>query len=367
MKIALLLILAAVVAVTVGCAGSHPHASGPQGIDVVAANARSVLKGRRLVFSLGRWDNNADIWEVSPGGLANLTRSIRKSSHPQPAYPLSLSPDGDYVAFFLQMPVVDACSTCYPLPYFIRSDGHDPRRFGTNLCYCIGFPSFWPPSWDPSSHSFVIAAPKTGLDQVNDSTNEFNAGDDDDTGLFRFKVPSGKETELTQPGRDSYDYAAPTVSPDGRKIAFFRSAAPEPTNTMNSGVAAYVYVMSADGRGKRRLALPARAYASLWWCRGSGSVCIDTAKHSGVPTGNTYRVVLQTGKITLLRKWPEAAYVESGAVSPDASFAVSERTSHGRAELLAGPLSVGGTARLKPIVIIPHTDGRRFLGVSVSR
>jgi Tol biopolymer transport system component len=327
-----------------------------------------VLKGRRLVFSLGRWDDNADIWEVSRGRIANLTRSIRKGSHPQPAYPLSLSPDGNYVAFFLQMPVVDACSTCYPLPYFIRSDGRDPRRFGTNLCYCTSFPSFWAPSWDPNGHSFVIAAPKTGLDQVNDSTNEFNAGEDDDTGLFRFRVPSGTETELTQPGQDRYDYAAPAVSPNGRHIAFLRSADPEPTDTMNSGVPAYVYVMSSNGHGKRRLPLPARAYSSLWWCRGNDSLCADTLKYDAPSAdSNTYRIDLQTDKVDLLRDWPEEAYVEFGALSSDARFAVSERTSHGRAELLAGPLVAVGTARLKPVVIIPHTDGRHFLAVSISR
>jgi Tol biopolymer transport system component len=360
----LLLVGATLVTVAVGCGGFHPHASGTQGIDVVAANARSALGGRRLVFSLGRsGPYNADIWEVSGGRIVNLTSSIRQGPDPQQAYPLSLSLNGKYVAFLWQFPIVDACSDCWPVLSFIRSDGSDARPFGRTLDY-YGFSSIWAPSWDRSGKSFVIAAPKTGLNQFNDF-NIVDAGDDDDEGLFRYEVPSGRRTELTRPGQDKYDYAAPAVSPDGRSIAFLRSAAPEPSGDMNSGVPAYVYVMSADGHGKKRLPLPARAYSSLWWCRGSKSVCADQLKY--VPSATrTYRVDLHTGKIDLLRNWPEAAYLKSGALSPDARYAVSERTSHGRAELLVGPLAAAGTARLKPVVIIPHTDGRHFFGVSIS-
>jgi Tol biopolymer transport system component len=367
MKIALLLILAAVVSVVMGCGGSHPHphASGPEGIDVVAANAQSVLRGRRLVFSLGRNLDNADMWEVSRGRIVNLTRRIRSGPDPQQAEAPSLSPDGTSIAFFLQTAALGECTDCYPMPYFIRSDGSAAHRFGANLPF-VGFSSFWAPSWDRGGRSVVIAAPKTGL-RTNDPSIDPSFADDD-TGLFRFEVPSGRATELTHPGQDRYDYAAPAVSPDGRSIAFLRSAAPEPTDYMSDGVRAFVYVMSADGHGTRRLPLPARGYSSLWWCRGNDSVCVDTLKYvAPSANSNTYRVSLRTGKIDLLRNWPEAAYVEFGALSRDASFAVSGRTSRGRAELLAGPLAADGTARLTPVVNIPHTDGRHFFGVSISR
>ncbi len=256
---------------------------------MIAANAASVLRGRRFAFSLGSTSDPtttiADIWVLAHGRVARVGSKVREAGRDNIAELPSLSPDGKYIAFFANEIAAGAYINP-PRLLVMRSDGSHAHELGTNLGF-VGFSSLWMPSWGRDGRSFVVAAPKTGAVSDTNAEPELSEQGDDDTGIFRFEIPSGKEMELTKPGIDRYDYAQPKVSPDGRKIAYLRSALPEPSNfwqLASPGIVASVYVMKANGKAKTRLPLPPRPYVDLWWC-GNNALCVDspTEKRRGGP------------------------------------------------------------------------------------
>jgi hypothetical protein len=374
--VCVLVVSLALVVLVAGC-GSHRKsarrkASGAPavGVDVFAAKAGQLLNGRRLAFSFGSADATGvditDLLVLERGRVVNVTKRLREDSGADQAEPFSLSPNGEYIAFFLQTIVRGACGDCQPVLYVMRSDGSHAHELGANLGF-VGFSSTWAPSWDRNGRSFVVAAPKTGIDP-NESTAEFNSLSDDDTGLFRFDVPSGKEKELTRPAVDRYDYAQPEVSPDGREIAYLRSASPEPSDfwqLASPGIISYVYIMQANGRAEMRLPLPPRPYGDLWWC-GNSSLCVDSPTKKLAASENTYRLNLRTDRITHLRRWPEATYVETGFLSPTARFAIGQRKTARGAEVFAGPVNAAGVATFAPVLAASSVTGDPFFGFSAS-
>ncbi len=166
------------------------------------------------------------------------------------------------------------------------------------------------------------------------------------------------------------------MSPNGRKIAFLRSVAPEPSNFWRErdfrgnpdapGVAAFVYVMGADGEAMTRLPLPPRTYASLWWCGNSITLCVDSPTKNSALSANTYRVDLLTGKVDHLQDWAEATYVESGALSADGTFAIHERKTARGSEVFVGPVNAAGVGSFTPLLAVSPAKRTLFSGFSVS-
>src|SRR5712691_6567269 len=137
------------VAVVVGC-GFHrksgrQKASGAQaaGVNVVAANASHLLHGRRLAVSVGSRDSAGyditDIWVLEHRRLVNMSNRVREDAGADRADPFSLSPNGKYIAFFLQTAIRGACGDCYPVLYIMRSDGcHKSAAWAPTLARRFG-------------------------------------------------------------------------------------------------------------------------------------------------------------------------------------------------------------------------------------
>jgi hypothetical protein len=349
------------VAVVLGCSSS----SGRQvaGVDFIAKNAASVLHGRRLAFSFGTSDIR-DIWVLAHGRVVQVSKKMRVAtggscyggpygSGSGPCYeiaePFSLSPDGEQLAFFLQDTTV-AADTTPPALIVSRSDGSQAHKVAASLGICV-LCSFSTPSWDRNSRSFVIAVEQfvgTTVDSI--------------TKIYRIAIRSGKATMLSPPGTDSYSEDEPAISPDGKEIAFLRNAARGPSSSVTSPPA-FVYVMRASGRGRRRLPLPRRAYSSasywghnaLWWCS-STSLCAGSS-------ANTYRLDLRTGRVTHLRHLAEASY---SGLSADGTFAINRRKTRHGWEVAVGPVNAAGVARFAPILAAANAKENPFVEFSVS-
>jgi len=260
-SVVLLFTASSLVAVVVGCSfhrhstrqkSSETHAAG---LDFIAANAAFVLQGRRVAFSFGPPDVQ-DIWVSAHGRVFRVSKRVREAVGDNVAELPSLSPDGRYIAFFTE----DTGSPGEAASVFVmRSDGSHAHQVGGNLGlgpYGAGW-GYWPPSWDRNSRSFVLTAYTPGLDPNSQEERDF---DDDDLGLVRVHVASGKATWLTPIGVDTYNVGQAVVSPDGRKIAYLRSVAQEPSAMWLLGtVSSYVYVMRANG-GAEDKAAPTAAH-----------------------------------------------------------------------------------------------------------
>jgi hypothetical protein len=338
-------------------------------LSVVAGRS---LGGHTVVFSFGSPDYR-DVWVLARGRLRQISGQTRNAiggrCYGDPSYggglgpcyqiaePVSVSPDGKHVAYFLQ-DTVGAFDTLEPALVVARADGSGAHRVDRQLDLCEPCSPLSPVSWNRNDRSLVVSAPH-GVQTFDGNDPEV----DTDAALYRVDVRSGRAIALTnRSGRETHNDFYPVVSPDGRTIAFLRSASREPQWRSYLQTLTLVYVIRANGTGQRRLAAPPRTYSRLWWC-GKNALCATTPPTDVAAA--TYRINLRTGLVGRLARWPEAA---TNALSADANYALEERqTRRHRFEVLAGPVRPGGLPQLKAILTSSDSQGDPFGSFSVSR
>jgi len=333
-------------------------------VDFIAPNAAHLLHGRAVAVSLRELHNNEDIWLLTHGRLVNVSEKVRIATGGDTCYgsdygggqgpcyevaaPFSLSPDGTHIAFFL-FDTSGAPDATPPALIVSRADGSNPRRVvGLRLCSICGVST---PSWDTNGRSFVVATERfPGTDSASI------------TEIYRIGIRSARAMLLSLRGARTYGEDEPVVSPGGNAIAFLRNATRGPWSRV-AAPPAYVYVMRANGSGRRRLPLPRRAYSStsywghnaLWWS-GGATICAGLS-------ADTYCLDLRTGKVIHLRHWPEASY---SGLSADGALAIDRQKARRGWAVLIGPVDPTVVAKFVPLLISKPARQDPFVEFSIS-
>lgn len=189
--------------------GTHPTWS-PDGLWVAFATSR---------------DGNSEVYRVRPDGTGpeNLTRN--PSNDGEPAY----SPDGNLIAFTSDR---DGDGTRL---YLMRADGGEPRAVGDRLPGTEQHD----PTWSPDGRAIAFAS----TEGAGSSIRVVTLADGGERGLGEGEEPAwaadgriyyssrdgvfARALDGTPPQLVVPDAEAPTVSPDGRWLAFVRG--PEAT------------------------------------------------------------------------------------------------------------------------------------------
>jgi hypothetical protein len=340
----------------------------------VAPDAAHVLGRRDLAVLIdSASDYNAggstydDVWVLANGKLLPVSepaghladdraRAAGYSTTYDYADFFSLAPDGKHIAFLVIPPGIEGGPNS---DLFVsRSDGTGIRQIrGVEIS---PFSDVSTPSWD-HSRTFLVS-----IDTTRSS-------------IFRVSGTHPGHLVMLTPRNSRYDEWRPIVSPNGRQIAFLRSAAP----ASGGGIDPFdesrklVYMMQTDGRAPVRLPLPARDYHDLWWCgSSSATLCTDVySPESGAPCSssedvctavalrNTFEIAVNTGRVIRKRHWLAGLYT---LLSTDPLFAITTRKASRGWEVLGGPVNTAGKARFSALLVAPDAKSNPFHAFSVS-
>jgi Tol biopolymer transport system component len=180
--------------------------------------------GSKIVFS--SWmDGNINLYIVNSDGT-DEKQLTSVGVDVWAAFP-SWSPDGSRIAFA-------SYRTGQAQIYIMNSDGSNQTRL-TNAkeTYDHQTLSFTYSNWSPDGSKILS----------DNGWGYFGNGTEDHGGIYVFSVDTGNNTQLTH---NADDHNA-VWSPDGSKIAFFRTDSSDPNGGGN------IYVMNSDGSGLTKL------------------------------------------------------------------------------------------------------------------
>jgi len=254
------------VLVVAACGGDHPRRQPARGpIDLAS------LRGR-IAYTHG-----GDVWVASADGSHPRRLTHRRG----PEFDPSWSPDGRRIAYRDSRRGINRNDEIYVMD----ADGHNARNL-TQTPY-----NEWSPSWSPAggliafySGELFAMRPEGGrARQLTDVEGEYPAwspdgrriafmsappdarGGDPDYDVVVVDADGSHARRLTDwPGEDGW----PAWSPDGRRIAF--------TSTHGAEGRFRVWVMAADGSGKRLLA---RGSFPVWSPDGAAIMFSDDHDH----------------------------------------------------------------------------------------
>ncbi len=254
--------------------------------------------GRRIAYVAPGQPAGAQVFVkwMDTGEETQLTRLERGPSN------IAWSPDGKRIAFTMNVPAkadftvklparpagakwVEAPRVVDDLNYRADGSGYRPDGFthifvipdtgGTPRQLTEGDYNHGSPEWTPDSRSIIFSS-------IRKPDAEYTRGDSE---VYSLAVGTGQVRQLTdRRGPDQN----PTISPDGRLIAYTGNDLSDDTYTVSS-----LYVMSADGAGKRRIAEGFdRAPSQLVWAN-DGSGIYFTSEDRG--TNNVYFAPVRGG------------------------------------------------------------------------
>ncbi len=192
-------------------------------------------------------ENRAEIWLAVPGAEP---RRLAAGSAPR------WSPDGRLLAFLRP---VDGCAQIHLLPM----EGGEPRLLNSAP---LGAGA---PVWSPDGTRIAYAGPYGELDPNAPVVADTLVYKADGTGLLRgltthlfvADVATGETVQVTEGG---FHAGEPSWSPDGRRLAFVASMAPDRDLVVESAVYAVDATGPAPGKPER-LTDPGVVCAGAWW------------------------------------------------------------------------------------------------------
>jgi len=164
-------------------------------------------------------ETDIHVMNADGSGQQNLTRNPARDGHPV------WSPDGRQIAF--ERVVGGVGNNENTEIYVMNADGSDQRRLTSN-------PTFdGSPVWSPDGQRIAFASDRNQLRYHND--------------VYVMNADGSDQRRLTS--NPAFDDGSPVWSPDGRKIVFTRSRGRWSQHDRE----VEIYVMNADGSGKRNL------------------------------------------------------------------------------------------------------------------
>jgi Tol biopolymer transport system component/DNA-binding winged helix-turn-helix (wHTH) protein len=200
--------------------------------------------GNQLAYSWSKEKgDNFDIYVqlIGTGGSLKLTH------HPDADFSPVWSPDSRSIAFVRQSETGRGV-------FLVSALGGHERKLAEVATTISRFPCL---AWSADGESLVIvdkSAPKEPY------------------GLFLFSIDTGERKRLTFPPAGSPGDGGPVVSPDGKRLAFFR---------FNKFDSAEVYVVPSAGGEPKRLTFDDRQIHGLTWTADSTQIIFSTDPHGG--------------------------------------------------------------------------------------
>ena len=193
--------------------------SGAERLALASGGARWSPDGASIVFFSWRdfpdQEQRNELYVMAADGSNQVRLTDNDADDIEPTW----SPDGTQIAF-------TSGRDAKPDLYVVSADGSDERRLTTDPAPDEG------PSWSPDGSRILFTSYRDGADPLM-----LGSGNAE---IFTVRPDGSGLTNLTNnPDWDGY----PAWSPDGTRIAF----------SLNDGVEFDLYVMNADGSGKRRL------------------------------------------------------------------------------------------------------------------
>ncbi len=184
-----------------------------------SGGARWSPDGRSIVFFSWRdfpdQEQRNELYVMAADGSNQIRLTDNEAEDVEPTW----SPDGTQIAF-------TSGGGANPDIYVVAADGSDERQLTTDPAPDEG------PAWSPGGSRILFTSYRDGADPLM-----LGSGNAE---IFTVAPDGSGLTNLTNsPDWDGY----PAWSPDGSRIAF----------SINDGVEFDLYVMNADGSGKRRL------------------------------------------------------------------------------------------------------------------
>ncbi len=184
--------------------------------------------GNAIAFAWGgEKDDNPSIYVKLIGAGTPLRLTTNSHADSSPAW----SPDGRFIAFFRQ-------STIGGAYYLVPSLGGEERRLADAYTNQLGAGRFL--DWSPDGKFLLVA------DQVSPR--------DSRPSIVLISIESGQKTTMTSPSGPYL--ASPTLSPDGKNLAFVQGL---------SYLAHDIHVAPVAGGEPRRLTLDNRIIGGLTW------------------------------------------------------------------------------------------------------
>jgi Tol biopolymer transport system component len=198
----------------------RPDGSGVKRLAADSGGASWSPDDRKLVFFSWRdfpgQEQRNELYLMAADGSNQVRLTDNEAEDVEPSW----SPDGSRIVF-------TSSRDGNPEVYVAAADGTGQRRLTTDPAPDEG------PSWSPDGTRIVYSSYRDGADPL--TLGKGNAE------IFTIAPDGSARTNLTS--RTEWD-GYPAWSPDGRQIAF----------SINDGVDFDLYVMNADGRGRRLLA-----------------------------------------------------------------------------------------------------------------
>jgi Tol biopolymer transport system component len=216
--------------------------------------------GRQIAFLWdGQDQDNVDVYvkPLSGGEPRRLTTDPARDDGP------AWAPDGSHIAFFRHHPAVAGF-------YIVPVHGGPERLLAS--AYSDRLPGRFV-DWFPDSTALAVV-------DKDKASEPFS--------IFRLDVDTGQERRLTWPPPDSHGDRYPSVSPDGKSLAYART---------HAFPVADIFVTNFATGEVRRLTSDNQVVNGIAWTEDSRAVVFSSERGSTAGAGNLWKVEISPGAV----------------------------------------------------------------------